>query len=206
MYILSVHLGVLPPPPPNTKKLATLVTTHTFPLGAPHWCTGGGGGLGGASLQNKIQFHTSLLIISTCRQVEISFLGMPQIAHFKSKNEKAPYRGRAGARGHPPPTPSPCSVATLPRKDCAPKCFGSLRHCCPPPPPQCVDPRYATVQGDRIWGLSVARIFSSASAFQRFSRILLSHFFFWPENSLLKNSGGAGLMASDDRLSYPRRI
>ena len=24
-FFLSVHLGVLPPPPPNTKKLATLV-------------------------------------------------------------------------------------------------------------------------------------------------------------------------------------
>ena len=33
LHFLSVHLGVLPPP--NTKKLATLVTTHTFPLGAP---------------------------------------------------------------------------------------------------------------------------------------------------------------------------
>ena len=31
------------------------------------------------------------------------------------------------------PPPSPRSVATLPRKDCAPKCFGSLRHWCPPP-------------------------------------------------------------------------
>ena len=52
----------LAPPPPNTKKLATLVTTHTFPLGAPHWRTGGEGGglqLGTLALQNKIQ---SLLI------------------------------------------------------------------------------------------------------------------------------------------------
>ena len=52
---------------------------------------------------------------------------MPQIAHFKSKNEKAPYRGR----GDTPPPPShtlpPLGryassglVASLHRKDCAP--------------------------------------------------------------------------------------
>ena len=54
---------------------------------------------------------------STCRQVKISFLGMPQIAHFQVEKWKnsLPWDG-----GHPPPTPTPRSVATLPRKDCAP--------------------------------------------------------------------------------------
>ena len=50
---------------------------------------------------------------STC-QVEISFLGMPQIAHFQVEKWKR------SLPWHPPPTPSPRSVATLPRKDCAP--------------------------------------------------------------------------------------
>ena len=58
---------------------------------------------------------------STCRQVQISFLGMPQIAHFQVEKWKSslPWEG-----GHPLPTPpSPRSVATLPRKDCAPQMF-----------------------------------------------------------------------------------
>ena len=46
---------------------------------------------------------------STCRQVEISFLGMPQIAVSSRKMKKLPT------------TPSPRSVATLPRKNCTPK-------------------------------------------------------------------------------------
>ena len=46
--------------------------------------------------------------------------------------KKSPYPGR-GDR------PSPRSVASLPRI-----CHFFTR--CPPPPPQCVDPRYATVQ------------------------------------------------------------
>ena len=55
----------------------------------------------------------------------------PVLHIFKSKNEKAPYRGR----GDLPPHPSPRSVATLPRawvaslprKDvCPSKCFGSI--------------------------------------------------------------------------------
>ena len=41
VHFLSVHLGVLPPPP-HTKKLATLVTTHTFPLGTGVRVGGGG--------------------------------------------------------------------------------------------------------------------------------------------------------------------
>ena len=59
---------------------------------------------------------------------------MPQIAHFQVGKLKSslPWQG-----GHPPPTPSPRSVATLPRawslrslaKIVPPKCFGSLRHC-----------------------------------------------------------------------------
>ena len=49
---------------------------------------------------------------STCRQVKISFLGMPQIAHFQVEKLKSslPWEG-----GHHPPTPFPRSVATLPR-------------------------------------------------------------------------------------------
>ena len=64
---------------------------------------------------------------STCRQVEMSFLGMPQIAHFQVEKWKSSLPWEGG-----PPTPYPRSVATLPsglvaslpRKDCA------------PPPPQ----------------------------------------------------------------------
>ena len=63
---------------------------------------------------------------STCRQVKISFLGMPQIAHFQVEKWKSSYRGRGDT---PLPHPSPRSVATLPRKDCAPQFFfGSVRH------------------------------------------------------------------------------
>ena len=29
-FFLSVHLGGLPPPPPNTKKLATLLASHNY--------------------------------------------------------------------------------------------------------------------------------------------------------------------------------
>ena len=41
---------------------------------------------------------------STCRQVKISFLGMPHIAHSQVEKWKSslPWEG-----GHPPPTPSP---------------------------------------------------------------------------------------------------
>ena len=50
---------------------------------------------------------------STCRQVEISFLGMPQIAHFQVEKWKSslPWEG-----AHP----LPWEGATLPRSDCAP--------------------------------------------------------------------------------------
>ena len=60
---------------------------------------GGGGGPNKIKpwlIFNSIQAYP----YSTCRQVEMSFLGMPQIAHFQVENEKAPYRGRGG---HPPP-------------------------------------------------------------------------------------------------------
>ena len=65
---------------------------------------------------------------STCRQVEISFLGMPQIAHFQVEKWKSSL---------PWTPPFPRSFATLPRawslrsfaKIVPPKCFGSLRHC-----------------------------------------------------------------------------
>ena len=62
---------------------------------------------------------------STCRQVEISFLGMPQIAHFQvEKWKKLPSVGGGTPPSHTLPplgryTPSGL-VASLPRKDCAP--------------------------------------------------------------------------------------
>ena len=76
---------------------------------------------------------------STCRQVEISFLGMPQIAHFQVEIWKS---SLAWEGGHPPPTPSLRSVATLLRawslRSLAkivppPQFVGSLRHCRMPP-------------------------------------------------------------------------
>ena len=51
---------------------------------------------------------------STCRQVKISFLGMPRLHIFKSKNEKAPYRGRGDTPlPHPPPARSLRSLAKI---------------------------------------------------------------------------------------------
>ena len=71
---------------------------------------------------------------STCRQVKISLLGMPQSAHFQVEKWKSslPWEGGPPSRTLPPLgryAPSGL-VASLPRKDCAPppKCFGSLRH------------------------------------------------------------------------------
>ena len=57
---------------------------------------------------------------STCRQVELSFLGMPQIAHFQVEKWKSslPWEG-----GSPPPTPSPA------------RSLRSLAKIVPPPPP-----------------------------------------------------------------------
>ena len=62
-----------------------------------------------------------------CRQVKISFLGMPQIAHFQVEKLKSslPWEG-----GHPRPTPFPRSVATLPRA----WSLRSLAKIVPPPP------------------------------------------------------------------------
>ena len=59
---------------------------------------------------------------------------------FDLKIEKSPY---PDGRGDPPPRPSLRSVASLPRI-----CHFSTR--CPPPPPKCVDPRYATVSYSMI--------------------------------------------------------
>ena len=67
-------------------------------------------------------------IVHDIRQVEISFLGMPQIAHFQVEKWKSslPWEG-----GHPPcHTLPPLGryapsglVASLPRKECAPQMF-----------------------------------------------------------------------------------
>ena len=63
------------------------------------------GGLGALAPQIKLnhvfflQFHTS-----TCRQIKISFLGVPQIAHFQvEKMQKLP---TVGGETHPTPAPS----------------------------------------------------------------------------------------------------
>ena len=67
--------------------------------------------------------------MSTCRQVEISFLGMPQIAHFQVEKWKCslPWEGGHRSALHPPPAryatlPRAWSTS-LPRKDCAPNMF-----------------------------------------------------------------------------------
>ena len=70
-----------------------------------HWRTGGGG-LGGPCPPNKVkpcfffQFHT----YSTCRQIKISFLGVPQIAHFQVEKCKS---SLPWEEGHPLPHPTP---------------------------------------------------------------------------------------------------
>ena len=61
---------------------------------------------------------------------------MPQIAHFSSRKLKS---SLAWEGGNLPPTHSPRSVATLPRKDCAPLNF-LLAH-------------YATATGILVVGL-----------------------------------------------------
>ena len=88
---------------------------------------GGGGGLGGrlpppppppqkkkikpCLIFNSIQANP----YSTCRQVEISFLGMPQIAHFQVEKWKSSLPWEGGGVHTPLPHPPPRSVATLPR-------------------------------------------------------------------------------------------
>ena len=67
---------------------------------------------------------------STCRQVKISFFlrYAPDCTFSSRKMKKLPTVG--GGHTLPPLgryAPSGL-VASLPRKDCAPKCFGSLRH------------------------------------------------------------------------------
>ena len=59
---------------------------------------------------------------STC-EVEISFLGMPQIAHFQVEKLKSSLRW---VGGHPPP---PARSLRSFAKIAPPKYFGSLRHC-----------------------------------------------------------------------------
>ena len=83
----------------------------------------------------------------TCRQVV-----KPQIAHFQVEKWKSslPWEGD-------PPPPSPLGryapsglVASLPRKDCPPpQMFWLITPLlgAPPPPPQCVDPRYTPLSG-----------------------------------------------------------
>ena len=63
----------------------------------------------------------------------MSLLHAPDHSILTSKNEKSPYPGR----------PSPCSVASLPRaRSLRSLAFGTFHSV--PPPPQCVDARYAT--------------------------------------------------------------
>ena len=70
------------------------------------------------------------------RQFEISFVGMPQIAHFQvEKMKKLPTVGGGGgdtALPHPPPARSLRSLGlgrfAPSQRLCPPKCFGSLRH------------------------------------------------------------------------------
>ena len=97
----------------------------------------GGLGWGGGGIFPQIKLNHGLFSIPYKWFInirEISFLGIcPRLHIFKSKNEKAPYRRRGDTRSHTLP-PLGCYapsrlVASLPRKDCAPKCFGSLCHC-----------------------------------------------------------------------------
>ena len=69
----------------------------------------GGGGLGGACPQIKLNHDLfsipyKWLWYSTCRQVEISFLGMPQIAHFQVEKWKSslPWQGETPLPNPPP--------------------------------------------------------------------------------------------------------
>ena len=111
---------------------------------ASHWRTawwgGGGGGLGALAPQIKLNHGLFSIPYKWFINIRRNFLlteVCPRLHIFKSKNEKAPYRGRGGG-GTPPPPPPPRSVATLPRawslrslaKIAPPKCFGSLRHWC----------------------------------------------------------------------------
>ena len=75
-----------------------------------------------------------IILIQILIRYNESHYCMHQITRFWPQNWKIslPWEG-----GNPPPRPSPRSVASLPRI-----CHFSTR--CPPPP-QCVDPRYATV-------------------------------------------------------------
>ena len=63
---------------------------------------------------------------STCRQVKISFLGMPQIAHFQVEKWKSSLSWEGGHPPHPPPARSLRSLAKIVPP---PQYFDSLRHC-----------------------------------------------------------------------------
>ena len=72
----------------------------------------------------SVESWHALYPYSICRQVEISFLGMPQIAHFQVEKWKSslPWEGGTPPSHRPPLgryAPSDL-VASLPRKDCAP--------------------------------------------------------------------------------------
>ena len=74
---------------------------------------------------------------STCRQVKISFLGMPRLHIFKSKNEKAPYRGKGDTPlPHPPPAWSLRSLGlgrfAPSQRLCPPKMFWLITPLVPP--------------------------------------------------------------------------
>ena len=96
------------------KKLNTCILRFFFFFCMWHalaywWGGGGGGGLGPPSpppppQKKKIQpwlIFNFKQAYSTCRQVEISFLGMPQIAYFQFKKKKSKKLPTVGG-GTPP--------------------------------------------------------------------------------------------------------
>ena len=119
----------------NGEKQARKKNSACLSVSFSHWRTGGGGG-GGAwgrlppppppnknnpcLVLNSIQAYP----YSTCRQVEFSFLGLPQIAHSQVEMKKLP---AVGGGTPPSDTLAPLGryapsglVASLPRKDSAP--------------------------------------------------------------------------------------
>ena len=111
--------GTCPPPPPPPIPKSWLRYSLAYWWGA-------------CPLKKKKKKINSIQAYpySTCRQVEISFLVCPRLHIFKSKNEKAPCRGRGGGRTPPSHTLPPLGryapsglVASLPRKKLRPQMF-----------------------------------------------------------------------------------